>query len=290
MPKSAQTRRILSFCYAADSASFFRVNSSNNHLNAWTSIPRYYREAYLSEARQLKSKNKISDLIDEFRELGDLYNSVVWLCLDPNMTLAESSKALRIALNISKTGFDIDQVIDNLLSDSDVYKCTPLNYVAALLCCLRYTYNKKKLYPTLCVRLARSILMLNASNIDRYAAAHIWECCDLYLVKKFKFDGCIISFNEKTRNYAGEYITSLIGAVNENMFLDQELKHIPSVEFKRELIRYFVDELINIDPDRTKRILLSIKSIANANNQSPRRKIFALNNIDSSDIGVVRYL
>jgi len=243
MPKSAQTRRILSFCYAADSASFFRVNSSNNHLNAWTSIPRYYREAYLSEARQLKNKNKISDLIDEFRELGDLYNSVVWLCLDPNMTLPESSKALRIALN-----------------------------------------------PTLCVRLARSILMLNASNIDRYAAAHIWECCDLYLVKKFKFDGCIISFNDKTRNYAGDYISSLIGDANEYMFLDQELKHMPSIEFKRELIRYFVDELINIDPDRTRRILMSIKSIPSENYKSSRRMKFALENIDSSDIGVVRYL
>lgn len=279
---SAQTRRILSFCNAAEDASTFRVNSTNNHSNTWTLIPGYYRKAYRSGDQQLRSKNKIAELIDEFRELGDLYNSVVWNCLDPNMTLSESSRALRDALEIPKIDFDIHKVIDNLLSDTDVYECTPLNHVAALLCCLRHTYNNKVIYPAICVRLARSIIMLYASHIDRHAAGHIWECCDLYLVKKFKFDGCIISFNEKTRNYAGEYITSLIGAVTENMFLDQELKHIPSVEFKRELIRYFVDELINIDPDKTKRILMSIKSIANANNQSPRRKIFALNNIDSN--------
>lgn len=292
MSKSAQTRRNLAFYFAADSASFFRQHSTKTYLNAWTSIPEYLRKAYIEETRQLKDKKKISDLIDEFRELDGLYNSVVWNCLDPKMTLSEASRGIRDALKISKVDLDIHAVIENLLSDAYVYKCTPLNHVAALLCCLRHTYKNKKLYPELCVRLARAILMLNASHINRWSAAHIWECCDINLVKKFKYDGYIISFNDSTLRFAEGHISNKISDVSRSMFPANEYKHIPTLEFKRELIKNFVDEIINLDPDVTRNLLVSIhkKEIEKEKWRENAESRKAFMKIDSSNIGLVRYL
>jgi hypothetical protein len=283
MSKSAQSLRNMAFYRAAENVAFIRQYASKNYSNSWTSIPKYRREAYLAGTSQLKNKSKISEIIDDFRELDGLYNSVVWDCLDPEMTLPDASNAIRNVLKISKPVFDIQVVIENLLSDKNVYIFTPLNHIAVLLCCLRHTYKIKDLYLELCVRLAREILMLYACHIDRCAAEYIWECCDINLVKKQKNKGLVISFNFKTRVFAEDHITNMIQSVQSSMFPSNTMKHMASLDFRRELIKYFVDELINLDPDVTRHLLVSIHR-ENAHSKIPFDKI------DMNEIGIFRYL
>lgn len=240
--------RSFAFCHAADASSKEseigvlggkRIHRKNS--NSWLAIRADRRIKYLEEPRYLKSEPRISSICIEFPDADDVYNSRIWKFLALDITDHALRKNIYAQSSQQERLIGIDDAIMNVLKGASPLRGNDLDEIATLICCLRVKFSQKELFPLVCAKLAKQLLLLITKPAKKKTGEILWKYCYKHFIKKHQHaEKVYIHFNDDTWMFVDEYYKSMLLNVRESMYI-QFLDKLPSEQFRAELI----DDLLN---------------------------------------------